>query len=76
MPILSRRAISYHLNGLSFREFLLFEHNLDLSPLTLEDILTKHQTIAGVEKFAEVDPISPIQIDPHATIETDPLVTV
>lgn len=44
---LSRRAISYHLHGLSFREFLLFEHNIELPSLILDDILTKHQVIAG-----------------------------
>ncbi|MDL2213007.1 AAA family ATPase [Bacteroides sp. OttesenSCG-928-E20] len=44
---LSRRAISYHLRGLSFREFLVFENKLDLAPLKLNDILQKHQTIAS-----------------------------
>ena len=44
---LSRRAISYHLYGLSFREFLSFENNIHIDPLSLNDILLKHQTIAG-----------------------------
>ncbi|NDV58903.1 ATP-binding protein [Bacteroides sp. 519] len=44
---LSRRAISYHLCGLSFREFLAFENILNIEPLPLNDILQKHQTIAG-----------------------------
>lgn len=44
---LSRRAITYHLHGLSFREFLLFEDKLELPPFSLRDILEKHQTIAG-----------------------------
>ncbi|NDV64748.1 ATP-binding protein [Bacteroides sp. 224] len=44
---LSRRAITYHLYGLSFREFLLFENMLEIAPLSLEDILQNHQTIAG-----------------------------
>ena len=43
---LSRRAITYNMHGLSFREFLNFEHNMQLSPFSLEDILQKHQTIA------------------------------
>ncbi|MGC4130438.1 MAG: AAA family ATPase [Bergeyella sp.] len=44
---LSRRAVTYHLQGLSFREFLNFENNLDLEPFALEDILQNHQNIAG-----------------------------
>ncbi|MBS1777269.1 MAG: ATP-binding protein [Bacteroidetes bacterium] len=44
---LSRRAVTYHLNGLSFREFLNFENNLNIAPFTLEDILQNHQNIAG-----------------------------
>lgn len=44
---LSRRAVTYHLQGLSFREFLNFENNLNLKPYALEDILQNHQNIAG-----------------------------
>lgn len=55
---LSRRAISYHLYGLSFREFLLFENDYEISPLLLDDILNDHQTIAG-------DIISKIKILPE-----------
>jgi len=44
---LSRRAISYELKGLSFREFLLLEHNLDFPVLTLKEILKNHCTIAS-----------------------------
>lgn len=36
---LSRRAVMYNLPGLSFREYLHFEHNLDLPVLTLENVL-------------------------------------
>jgi hypothetical protein len=42
---LSRRAISYHLSGLSFREFLNFELKMEFSTLMLDDILTNHQNI-------------------------------
>ncbi|TFV93515.1 ATP-binding protein [Algoriphagus kandeliae] len=42
---LSRRASVYHLHGLSFREFLLFEKKLPIQPLSLEDIIQKHQVI-------------------------------
>lgn len=42
---LSRRASVYHLYGLSFREFLLFEKRLPIQPLSLEDIIQKHQVI-------------------------------
>jgi len=43
---LSRRAVCYQLNGLSFREFLQFENKLDISAITLDDIITNHQSIA------------------------------
>lgn len=43
---LSRRAAVYHLHGLSFREYLNFKKNIDLEPLTLNEILTKHHEIA------------------------------
>ena len=37
---LSRRCISYDMQGLSFREYLLFKENISLPVLTLEDVLT------------------------------------
>ncbi len=43
---LSRRAIDYHLYGLSFREFLWFEHKLELPVYSLSDILKNHVNIA------------------------------
>ncbi|MCC5917845.1 MAG: ATP-binding protein [Cryomorphaceae bacterium] len=45
---LSRRAVTYNLLGLSFREFLNFENKLNIEPFTLEDILQNHQRIAGM----------------------------
>lgn len=44
---LSRRATVYHLHGLSFREYLNFQNNRDLSVITLEEILSKHHVIAS-----------------------------
>jgi len=44
---LSRRAIHYTLNGLSFREFILFEKNIDFSAITLEDLLNNHLPLAS-----------------------------
>jgi predicted AAA+ superfamily ATPase len=38
---LSRRLISYNLPGLSFREYLLFELNLNLEPTTFFDIINQ-----------------------------------
>ncbi len=43
---LSRRAAVYHLRGFSFREYLNFQKNIDLTGLTLNEILTKHHLIA------------------------------
>lgn len=44
---LSRRAVSYHLAGLSFREFLNFETNNDFSTFTLADIVGNHQNLVS-----------------------------
>ena len=43
---LSRRAVTYHLHGLSFREFLQFEYGYKMEVLPLSDILTKHIELA------------------------------
>lgn len=37
---LSRRCVSYDLQGLSFREYLLFKENISLPLISLEDVLT------------------------------------
>ncbi|MDR0582174.1 MAG: AAA family ATPase [Prevotellaceae bacterium] len=42
----SRRAITYELHGLSFREFLQFEDKLSHEALSLNDILKNHRDIA------------------------------
>jgi predicted AAA+ superfamily ATPase len=44
---LSRRAISYELFGLSFREYLEFEGVKKLPAITLEDLLKNHVAIAA-----------------------------
>jgi predicted AAA+ superfamily ATPase len=43
---LSRRAVCYNLQGLSFREFLRFENKLDVPAITFDTIITNHQNIA------------------------------
>ena len=43
---LSRRQVSYELQGLSFREFLKFEGVLDWQPIALQDLLSGHLDIA------------------------------
>lgn len=43
---LSRRQITYHLPGLSFREYLHFEDIVDIDALNLNDLLTNHKEIA------------------------------
>lgn len=50
---LSRRAISYKLAGLSFREFLMFENKLEVIPLSLNEILADHVNLAS-EITAEI----------------------
>jgi predicted AAA+ superfamily ATPase len=43
----SRRAVVYELKGLSFREFLKYEDQLELPVFELKDILKDHRTIAS-----------------------------
>ena len=43
---LSRRCIFYDMQGLSFREYLMLEHQLVLPRLSLEQLLTTHETIS------------------------------
>lgn len=43
---LSRRAVLYELPGLSYREFLKLKHDLDVPPISLEDLLGRHESIA------------------------------
>lgn len=44
---LSRRCRTYTMQGLSFREYLEFEHIAQLPTVNLEEILTNHQTKAA-----------------------------
>jgi len=43
---LSRRAIIYKIIGMSFREYLELRNNVSLRSVTLNEILTNHQSIA------------------------------
>ena len=45
---LSRRAVHYVLHGLSFREFLKYDQNIEFEKFSLEDILQNHIEIAGI----------------------------
>jgi len=40
------RALFYELGSLSFREFLAIRFEIELEPLSLEEILHHHQDIA------------------------------
>jgi len=44
---LSRRAVHYILQGMSFREFLKYDQNIHFEKFKLEDILQNHIEIAG-----------------------------
>jgi len=44
---LSRRAVIYHLRGLSFREFLALETGIAFDIFSLDDILHRHTDLAG-----------------------------
>lgn len=43
---LSRRALLYHMAGMSFREFLLFEDGIELPTYSFDTILSEHQKIS------------------------------
>jgi uncharacterized protein len=43
---LSRRSVTYNLNGLSYREFLNIETKLNLPVISLDDIINNHEEIA------------------------------
>ncbi|MBP7553966.1 MAG: AAA family ATPase [Spirochaetes bacterium] len=44
---LSRRAILYSMNGLSFREFLALYHSIDIKSYFFEDLIKGHQEISN-----------------------------
>ena len=53
---LSRRAIVYDMQGLSFREFLNITQKTDIQSFTLSDILEKHKEISD-EILSKVKPL-------------------
>ena len=53
---LSRRALVYHLQGLSFREFLAFEHGVKIAAHTFEEVLRNHVDLA-LEVERQVKPL-------------------
>jgi len=54
---LSRRAVIYRVNGLSFREFLEFKKDITLNAYSLEEILKEHSDIA----FEIVNKVKPLE---------------
>jgi len=54
---LSRRAVIYRVNGLSFREFLEFKKDITLKSYSLEEILQEHSDIA----FEIVSKVKPLE---------------
>lgn len=44
---LSRRASTYTLSGLSFREYLNFKRNIDLRQLSLNDVIENHHQLSA-----------------------------
>jgi len=53
---LSRRAVVFSLQGLSFREYLAFTQNLSIKPITLDDIIHHHITISN-EILKKIKPL-------------------
>jgi predicted AAA+ superfamily ATPase len=43
---LSRRALVFEMQGLSFREYLSFRHRIEITSLTLKELLNNHTQIA------------------------------
>lgn len=52
---LSRRAVLYHLKGMSFREYLNFHENRQLEPVTWENLLSGKETSPG-----KIDKLKPL----------------
>ena len=59
---LSRRAVSYHLKELSFREYLMFYEKNDLSPLSFDDIINNHTNIS-VNLLKQFKPLKHLKND-------------
>lgn len=53
---LSRRSVVYNLPGLSLREFINFSTKLNLAPITLDEILANHESVAK-QIWKETKPI-------------------
>ena len=53
---LSRRAVIYKMSGLSFREYLLFNKNIEFEKYSLNDIIDKHADISDIVT-AKIKPI-------------------
>lgn len=53
---LSRRAVTYHLKELSFREFIVLKTSISLSSYTFADILNNHTAIAH-ELLKQIKPL-------------------
>ncbi len=53
---LSRRALIYNMQGLSFREFLAFRYNIELPVVSLNEIIENHTRIA-LELKEKVKPL-------------------
>lgn len=49
---LSRRAVVYHLQGLSFREYLFLAKGVTIEPIKLDDLLEHHQELSS--KFLDL----------------------
>lgn len=55
---LSRRCVGYTMQGLSFREYLLFYHQIDIAPCTLDELLEHPEIIcAKVNGFCKPLPL-------------------
>ena len=51
---LSRRSVVYHMQGLSFREYLNFYHQLELPSFTLDEILQLKVQLESIPKVLEL----------------------
>lgn len=58
---LSRRAVTYQMPGLSFREFINFQTNYNFPAFTLDEIVKNHIEIA----VSVIDKIKPLELLPN-----------
>ena len=65
---LSRRVVTYHLYGLSFREFLEYEYNIKQDAVSVDDIILNHTKLAMTTVY-KIKPLVDFKVSNKYNIE-------